>query len=91
MKTELGVAVALFRVRGPILFPEQESRHAFFFQLFVDAGKVRSDVRPSKSAAKRHVHQLGETVRRYQHKEQALLIRALNLLIIGWSRYYSRS
>jgi hypothetical protein len=44
MKTELGVAVALFRVRGPILFPEQEPRHAFFFQLFVDVGKVRSDV-----------------------------------------------
>lgn len=46
-------------------------------------------ITPSKSAVKRHVRQLGETVRRYQHKDQMLLIRALNSLIIGWSRYYS--
>lgn len=46
-------------------------------------------IKPSKHAVKRHVHRLGETVRRYQHKDQMLLIRALNSLIIGWSRYYS--
>jgi RNA-directed DNA polymerase len=46
-------------------------------------------INPSKSSVKRHIHQLGETVRRHQHKEQTRLIRALNSLIIGWSRYYS--
>jgi len=46
-------------------------------------------IKPSKHAVKRHVHRLGETVCRYQHKDQMLLIRALNSLIIGWSRYYS--
>jgi hypothetical protein len=45
MKAELRIAVALFRMRGAILFPEQEPRHALFFQLFVDVGEVRSDVR----------------------------------------------
>src|SRR5215470_345359 len=45
-------------------------------------------IKPSKGSVKRHIHKLGETVRRHQHKEQALLIRALNSLIIGWSRYY---
>lgn len=46
-------------------------------------------IKPSKSSIKRHIHQLGETVGRHQHKEQTRLIRALNSLIIGWSRYYS--
>lgn len=46
-------------------------------------------IKPSKSSIKRHIHQLGETARRHQHKEQTRLIRALNSLIIGWSRYYS--
>ena len=46
-------------------------------------------IKPSKSSIKRHVYRLGETVRRHQHKEQTRLIRALNSLIIGWSRYYS--
>lgn len=46
-------------------------------------------IKPSKSSVKRHIHQLGETARRHQHKEQTRLIRALNSLIIGWSRYYS--
>lgn len=50
------------------------------FKLFIKA---------SKSSVKRHIHQLGETARRHQHKEQTRLIRALNSLIIGWSRYYS--
>jgi RNA-directed DNA polymerase len=46
-------------------------------------------IKPSKSSVKRHIHQLGVTVGRHQHKEQTRLIRALNSLIIGWSRYYS--
>jgi len=46
-------------------------------------------IKPSKSSIKRHIHQLGETVGRHQHKEQTRLIRALNSLIIGWCRYYS--
>jgi RNA-directed DNA polymerase len=46
-------------------------------------------IKPSKSSVKRHIQQLGETARRHQHKEQTRLIRALNSLIIGWSRYYS--
>ena len=46
-------------------------------------------IKPSKSSIKRHIHQLGETVGRHQHEEQTRLIRALNSLIIGWSRYYS--
>lgn len=46
-------------------------------------------IKPSKSSLKRHIHQLGVTVGRHQHKEQTRLIRALNSLIIGWSRYYS--
>lgn len=46
-------------------------------------------IKPSKSSIKRHIHQLGVTVGRHQHKEQTRLIRALNSLIIGWCRYYS--
>lgn len=46
-------------------------------------------IKPSKSSIKRHIHQLGVTVARHQHKEQTRLIRALNSLIIGWCRYYS--
>jgi RNA-directed DNA polymerase len=46
-------------------------------------------IKPSKSSVKRHIQQLGETVGRHQHKDQTLLIRALNSLIIGWSKYYS--
>lgn len=46
-------------------------------------------IKPSKSSIKRHIHQLGATVGRHQHKEQTRLIRALNSLIIGWCRYYS--
>jgi len=46
-------------------------------------------IKPSKSSIKRHLHQLGVTVGRHQHKEQTRLIRALNSLIIGWCRYYS--
>ena len=41
MKTELGIAVTVIRVRGPILFPEQQAGHPFFFQLGVDGRKVR--------------------------------------------------
>jgi len=41
MKAELGVAVTIVRMRGPIFFPEQETGDAFEFQLFVDRGKVR--------------------------------------------------
>src|SRR4029453_7610485 len=46
-------------------------------------------IKPSKSSIKRHIYQLGVTAVDHQHKEQTRLIRALNSLIIGWSRYYS--
>lgn len=46
-------------------------------------------IKPSKNSVKRHINRLGETIGRHQHKEQQLLIRALNSLIIGWTRYYS--
>ena len=81
---EPGFAFLGFKIRqyavGKTQSGKDTRRQRVGFKLFI---------KPSKSSVKRHIHQLGETARRHQHKEQTRLIRALNSLIIGWSRYYS--
>jgi RNA-directed DNA polymerase len=46
-------------------------------------------IKPSTTAVKRHVEKLREIITRYQHTDQATLIKALNPVIRGWSNYHS--
>lgn len=46
-------------------------------------------IKPSTTAIQRHTQKLREKVARYQHTDQATLIKALNPVIRGWSNYYS--
>jgi RNA-directed DNA polymerase len=65
------------------------------------AGRHRSDrgrhgqalrmitrIEPSQKSIKRHIEKLRETVKRYRTAEQSELIKALNPLIRGWTKYY---
>jgi RNA-directed DNA polymerase len=45
-------------------------------------------ITPSRSAIKRQRTKLRETITRYHHTEQGILIDALNPRIRGWSNYY---
>jgi RNA-directed DNA polymerase len=84
LESEAGFSFLGFNIRqyavGKTQSGKDTRRQRVGFKLFI---------KPSKSSIKRHIHQLGVTVGRHQHKEQTRLIRALNSLIIGWCRYYS--
>jgi RNA-directed DNA polymerase len=44
--------------------------------------------KPSKTAVKRHLHQIRDIIRRHRGLPQVALIAALNPVIRGWSLYY---
>jgi len=46
-------------------------------------------IKPSQASTQRHIRQLGEIVRSHRSGAQGILIKKLNPVIIGWSRYYS--
>jgi RNA-directed DNA polymerase len=46
-------------------------------------------IKPSKSKVAIHVEQLNKTVGAYKHGSQEALIKKLNPIIRGWSKYYS--
>ena len=46
-------------------------------------------IKPSPTAIQRHVDKLRKTIASHRHSEQAVLIKALNPKIIGWSQYYA--
>jgi RNA-directed DNA polymerase len=49
----------------------------------------KSRVKPSRKARDSHVQKLRQTLRQHRHSEQALLIIALNRIIVGWTNYYA--
>jgi RNA-directed DNA polymerase len=46
-------------------------------------------IKPSGKSIQRHISQLGELAKSLRNQDQKLLIKKLNPVIIGWSRYYS--
>jgi RNA-directed DNA polymerase len=46
-------------------------------------------IKPAMTAIKRQTQKFRELARRHQHQDQATLIRVLNPVITGWSRYFS--
>jgi len=45
-------------------------------------------IKPSRTAIKRHLHEIRGIIRRYRGAPQVALIAALNPVIQGWARYY---
>jgi RNA-directed DNA polymerase len=48
-------------------------------------------IKPSKEAAKRHMDEIGKTIRKYANVSQEALIAELNPQIRGWANYYKNS
>lgn len=46
-------------------------------------------IKPAKTAIRRQTEKFREITRRYQHEDQATLIRVLSPVVIGWSLYFS--
>jgi RNA-directed DNA polymerase len=46
-------------------------------------------IKPAMTAIKRQTQKFRELAKRHQHQDQATLIRVLNPVITGWSRYFS--
>jgi RNA-directed DNA polymerase len=45
-------------------------------------------IKPSRSAVKRHLHEIRDIIRRHRGAPQAALIAKLNPVIRGWAQYY---
>ncbi len=60
------------------------------FPAMLQARHIRgSSLKPAMTAIKRQTQKFRELARRHQHQDQATLIRVLNPVITGWSRYFS--
>ena len=46
-------------------------------------------IKPSKESVLRHLREIREVIGKHRMTRQAILIMALNRVIVGWSRYYS--
>ena len=52
------------------------------------AAGFKTLIKPSQNAIKRHLAQLRQIIHHYRGSSQAGLTKALNLVIVGWTRYY---
>ncbi len=49
----------------------------------------KSRIKPSRKARDSHVQRLRQTLSQHRHSEQALLIIALNRIVVGWTNYFA--
>ena len=60
----------------------------FHTRTFRNKPGIKTIIKPSREAQRRHLKKVKDTIRQFRGSPQAALIQALNPVIRGWTRYY---